>query len=93
MKSKYLGMTFDNNWKVIRASKTDATHTRFTLVRPTSDNKEFKHITLMGNELAKIARGERTVESYLAGKLFQKNRLKHNIFRNNIFYVFEKVGD
>lgn len=89
MKSKYLGKTFDSGWRVIRASKVDSTHTRFTLARPTTDEKAYKYITLLGNELAKISRGERTVESYLSGKKFQKEQMKHNIFRNNIFYVFK----
>ncbi len=88
MKSKYLGMVFDNGWKVIRASRVDKKHLRFTLVRPTSDGKALKHITLRDNELTKISKGLRTVESYLATKAFQIKQFKNNIFRNNTFYVF-----
>lgn len=88
MRSKYLGKTFDNGWKVIRASKTADKHTRFTLARPTSDGKAIKHITLRDNELTKISRGIRTVESYLDGKAFVIKRFKANVFRNNVFYVF-----
>lgn len=88
MRSKYLGKTFDNGWKVIRASKTADKHIRFTLARPTSDGKATKHITLRDNELTKISKGMRTVESYLDGKAFVIRRFKANVFRNNVFYVF-----
>lgn len=84
--SKYVGKTY-GKWTVERVTRTPDNHLRFTLMRLTHDGA-YKYITLRDNALTKISRGERTVESYAAGKEFQRKRLKQNTFRNNVFYVF-----
>lgn len=88
MKSKYLNKVY-GKWTVVRVSDAGSGHRRYTLTRKTHDGAD-KYITLRDNELTKISRGERTVESYLFGKQIERDVFKANIFRNNVFYVYPK---
>ena len=70
VRSKYLGITFDNGWKVTDAeisgrygkNKHRKNTYQYVLTRLTSDGKCRKSLTVNHNMICRIARNEITVE-------------------------------
>lgn len=94
IKSKYLGKTYDAGWTVTavelagrygkkKGGKRNSY--RFFLTRVTSDGKCIKSLCVGHAAMAKIGRGEATVEEVEA----RKNAMEEaNPFRNATFYRF-----
>ena len=95
IRSKYLNQVYDNGWKVVavelagrfgKRNKLKGNSYRFFLARKTSDGKFEKTLCISRPTMAKIDRGELTVEQAEALKL------KHasvNEFRNVPYYKFK----
>jgi len=91
MRSKYLGRKF-GRWTVTRAAKTeDGNHTRFYLTRTTHDGA-IKTVALRDNELTALSRGEKTMQSLLKGKQFQRDRFPSREYRNSVWYTYKTNG-
>ena len=94
IKSKYLGRTYDNNWKVVavelagRYGKRGAKGNsyRFFLARETSDGKFDKTMCISHNTMVKIDRAELSVEQLETSKRQMEGA---NVFRNAIYYRFK----
>ena len=87
IKSKYLGMRFDE-WTVTRVSRQAGGHLKFNLSKPSSDGISKKNITVRDNQMTYLSRGLKTVEDIIAGKKIQRNRFKQNVYVNSTYYVF-----
>ena len=73
IKSKHLGKKF-GRWTVSRISRERDGHYRFYLTRTTSDGA-IKTVGLTNVAMAKLARGETTINTLLKNKQFQKKIL------------------
>ena len=90
VKSKHLGKTF-GRWTVTRVSRERDGHYRFSLTRKTSDGA-VKTVGLTNVSMAKLSRGEITIDELLKNKQIQRNHFPRRAYRNSVWYTYGTNG-
>ena len=90
IKSKHLGKKF-GRWTVTRVSRERDGHYRFYLTRTTSDGA-IKTVGLTNVAMARLARGETTINTLLKNKQFQRNKFPSRSYRNSVWYTYNTNG-
>ena len=88
-KSKYIGRVFDG-WTVCDVVDANGgNHKIFHLSKRIVNSTQCFVIMIRDNEMTRLARGETTMDGIIAGKKFQRDQFKTNMFRNCIYLTAE----
>lgn len=90
VKSKHFGKKF-GRWTVTRVSRDRDGHYRFYLTRKTSDGA-VKTVGLTNVSMAKLSRGETTIDKLLKNKQVQRNQFPSRAYRNSVWYTYGTNG-
>ena len=90
VKSKHLGKKF-GRWTVTRVSRDHDGHYRFYLTRNASGGA-IKTVGLTNVTMAKLSRGETTIDEILKNKQTQRNHFPSRAYRNSVWYTYRTNG-
>ena len=90
VKSKHFGKKF-GRWTVTRVSRDRDGNYRFYLTRKTSDGA-VKTVGLTNVSMAKLSRGETTIDKLLKNKQVQRNQFPSRAYRNSVWYTYGTNG-